>query len=82
MQTVGIVRQNTLPADDPSWQRPHRLPGQPAPIPPRNEKPIYIPNEACDIDKTPRSKPREEISEESTDVTVAQRASGSEVGCL
>jgi hypothetical protein len=81
MQTTGIVRQDTLPADDPSWQRSPYLPGQPVPIPPRNEKPIYIPNGAYDMDKTPRTKPREEICEESTDV-IATQPLASEVGSL
>ena len=35
--------QDTLPAEDPSWLYPQVL-GQRAPIPPRNEPMLYIPN--------------------------------------
>jgi len=39
----SLSRQDTLPAEDPSWSY-SRVPGQPAPIPPRNEPLLYIPN--------------------------------------
>lgn len=43
MHIGRLARQATLPADDPSWHKPQPLPGQPAPIPPRNEPILYIP---------------------------------------
>jgi hypothetical protein len=39
----GFSRQDTLPAEDPSWSY-SPVPGQPAPIPPRNEPLLFIPN--------------------------------------
>ena len=39
----GLSRQDTLPADDPSWSF-SVVPGQPAPIPPRNEPLLFISN--------------------------------------
>ena len=40
----GLSRQDTLPAEDPSWSYSQvRGPGQPAPIPPRREPLLYIP---------------------------------------
>ena len=33
----------TIPADDPAWLNPPHIPGQPKPIPPRNELLLYIP---------------------------------------
>ena len=40
----GLSRQDTLPAEDPSWLYSQvRGPGQPAPIPPRSEPVLYIP---------------------------------------
>lgn len=73
MKTTGIVRQDTLPADDPSWQPPRLQAGHAAPIPPRNEEPIYIQVAlgACDRDETPQSVLHPAINEESPDVTVA-----------
>jgi hypothetical protein len=38
-----LSRQDTLPAEDPSWSYP-QVSGQVAPIPPRNEPMLYIPN--------------------------------------
>jgi len=40
---MNLSRQDTLPAEDPSWSY-SRTPGQPAPIPPRNEPLLYIPH--------------------------------------
>jgi len=39
--------QDTLPSEDPSWLY-SRVQGQPAPIPPRNEPLLYIPNNVVD----------------------------------
>jgi len=39
----GLSRHDTLPAEDPSWSY-SPVPGQPAPIPPRNEPLLFIPN--------------------------------------
>ena len=38
-----LSRQDTLPAEDPLWSY-SPAPGQPAPIPPRNEPLLFIPN--------------------------------------
>lgn len=43
MHSSTLSRQDTLPADDPSWSY-SQVPGQPAPIPPRNEPLLYIPS--------------------------------------
>jgi len=43
MHSSALSRQDTLPADDPSWSYP-QVPGRPAPIPPRNEPLLYIPS--------------------------------------
>jgi len=43
----GLSRQVTLPAEDPAWLYP-RIPGQTAPIPPRNEPLLYIPSKIVD----------------------------------
>ena len=40
---MNLSRQDTLPAEDPSWSY-SRTPGQPPPIPPRNEPLLYIPH--------------------------------------
>jgi hypothetical protein len=53
MPSNFLSRQDTLPAEDPSWsysQIPG--PGQPAPIPLRNEPMLYIPqaNHTVDLD--------------------------------
>jgi len=42
-QVSGLSRQDTLPAEDPSWSY-SPVPGQLAPIPPRNEPLLFIPN--------------------------------------
>ena len=34
----------TIPADDPAWSNCSHIPGQPKPVPPRNEPLLYIPN--------------------------------------
>jgi len=47
MHSTGLSCQDTLPAEDPSWSY-SRVPGQPAPIPPRNEPMLYIPNNTMD----------------------------------
>jgi hypothetical protein len=47
----GLSRQDTLPAEDPSWSYSQvRGPGQPSPIPPRNEPVLYIPRTVDDSD--------------------------------
>ena len=38
----GLTRQATLPADDIVWSKPPHIPGQPIPIPPRNEPHLFI----------------------------------------
>ena len=43
MHCSGLSREDTLPAEDPSWSY-SRVPGKPPPIPPRNEPMLYIPN--------------------------------------
>ena len=46
----GLFRQDTLLVDstDPSWSRSEpQAPGLPAPIPPRNEPMLYIPNKVA-----------------------------------
>jgi len=43
MQSSGLSRQDTLPAEDSSWSY-SQVPGQPVPIPPRNEPLLYISN--------------------------------------
>lgn len=48
MQSSGLSRQDTLPAEDPLWSY-SRVPGQPAPIPPRNEPLLYISNVVNDF---------------------------------
>jgi len=45
----GLSRQVTLPAEDPAWLYP-RIPGQPPPIPPRNEPLLYIPSPSNTVD--------------------------------
>jgi hypothetical protein len=40
-QPNTLVRSDTIPAEDPSWQNP-KPPMGPAPIPPRNEPVVYI----------------------------------------
>ena len=50
---TGLSRQDTLPSEDPSWSY-SRVPGQPAPIPPRNEPILYIPNDAVDSSSNTR----------------------------
>ena len=44
MHSSALSRQDTLPTDDPLWSYPAQVPGQPAPIPPRNEPLLYIPS--------------------------------------
>ena len=44
----GLSRQVTLPAEDPAWLLCPGIPGQPAPIPPRNEPLLYIPRDTVD----------------------------------
>lgn len=45
MRTVQpLSGEATIPADDPAWSKPSHIPGQPKPIPPRNEPLLYIPN--------------------------------------
>jgi hypothetical protein len=41
-QSAGLCRQTTLLAEDFTWTKPKSVPGQPAPIPPRNEPHIYF----------------------------------------
>ena len=51
MHSISLSRQDTLPAEDPSWsysQVPG--PGQPAPIPVRNEPVLYIPQSNHTVD--------------------------------
>ena len=43
LHTSGLSRQDTVPAKNPSWSY-SPVPGQPAPIPPRNESLLFIPN--------------------------------------
>ena len=43
MPDSALSRQDTIPAEDPSWSY-LPVPGQPAPIPPRNEPLLFIPN--------------------------------------
>lgn len=38
-----LSRKDTLPDDDPAWSLPYCPPGQPRPLPPRNEPIFYIP---------------------------------------
>ena len=45
----GLSRQDTLPTEDPSWSY-SPVPGQPAPIPPRNEPLLFIPNHTAHDD--------------------------------
>ncbi len=45
----GLSRQDTLPAEDPSWSYP-LVPGQVAPIPPRNEPLLFIFNHTAHHD--------------------------------
>jgi hypothetical protein len=46
-----LSRQDALPAEDPSWSYSQvRGPGQPSPIPPRNEPVLYIPRTVDDSD--------------------------------
>ena len=40
---MNLSRQDTLPAEEPLWSY-SQTPGQPAPIPPRNEPLLYIPH--------------------------------------
>jgi hypothetical protein len=47
MHSSGLSRHDTLPAEDTSWSY-SRVPGQPAPIPPRNEPLLYIHNSNVD----------------------------------
>lgn len=49
MHSGGLSRQDTLPAEDISWSY-TRVPGQPAPIPPRNEPLLYIHNSIVNSD--------------------------------
>ena len=35
--------ESTIPAEDPAWSKPSSIPGQPNPVPPRNEPLLYIP---------------------------------------
>jgi hypothetical protein len=45
LHASGLSRQDTLPAKDPLWSyQPAPGPGQPAPIPRRNEPLLFIPN--------------------------------------
>jgi hypothetical protein len=45
MRTVQpLCGEVTIPADDPAWSKQSHIPGQPKPIPPRNEPLLYIPN--------------------------------------
>jgi len=56
----GLFRQDTLPADSavPSWSYPKsQAPGLPAPIPPRNEPMLYIPNNSKVAHKSPLQVP-------------------------
>ena len=47
----GLSRQDTLPAEDPSWSYSQvRGPGQPASVPPRNEPLLYIPQASHTVD--------------------------------
>jgi len=47
----GLSRQDTLPAEDPSWLYSQvRGPGQPAPIPSRSEPVLYIPRANDTVD--------------------------------
>jgi hypothetical protein len=50
---TGLSRQDTLPSEDPSWSY-SQVPGQPAPIPPRNEPMLYIPNDTMDSSSNTR----------------------------
>ena len=79
MQTKRIVRQDTLPADDPSWSNPTRLPGEPAPIPPRNEKSIYIPRETVRSNPRPASDASDESARQRTLVSQPEVSSISEI---
>jgi hypothetical protein len=47
----GLSRQDTLPAEDPSWSYSQvRGPGQPSLIPPRSEPVLYIPQANRTVD--------------------------------
>ena len=40
---TSLTCEVTIPAEDPTWSKPSHIPGQPQPIPPRNEPMLYIP---------------------------------------
>jgi len=52
----GLSRQDTLPVDDPSWSY-SPVPGQPAPIPPRNEPLLFISNDTLHANACSKNLP-------------------------
>ena len=48
-RTTGLVRQDTVPAMDPQWSMPKVPPGEPTPIPLRNEPHISILRDDVDL---------------------------------
>ena len=63
MPTAGglppLSRQATFLANDPYWSKPTHIPGQPVPIPPRNEPPLIpkVSNPITSLSYEPGSSP-------------------------